>query len=404
MADVEQLLTCTLRTERGRILAALLRLCGSLDDCEDALQEAATAALQAWRGDCPSNPGAWLLTTARNCAKDARRRRVVADAKAPLLVEPASNAPETPDTISDDYLRLLFTCCHPELSLENQIALTLKVIAGFTTAEIARAFMCSEATLSQRVLRAKQTLEAKCIPYMVPERSEVSERVLPVLGVLYAMFNEGHTSSGGPWMRLDLQAEALRLARLLCDLAPNEPEVFATFALMAFSWARAPTRVDSAGLPVLLPDQDRSRWDRTMIREGLMALARARTLRGNGTYVWQAEIAALHATAPDWESTNWAAILARYDALDARAPSPLVKLNRAIALSMLEGPEVGLAALQNVAEALANYHLFYAVRADLLERAGADPTSDLRRALELVRNDGERRLLERRLANASPIG
>jgi RNA polymerase sigma-70 factor, ECF subfamily len=402
MADLTRVVDETVRRERGRIVGGLLRMCGGLDAAEEAFQEAALAAVQAWREGVPVNPGAWLMTAAKNSAKDARRHRAVADAKAPLLAEDDMDARETIDTVSDDYLRLVFTCCHPELSGDNQIALTLKVVAGFSTEEIARAFACSEATVSQRILRAKQTLEEKRVQYSIPERDELGARVAAVLGVVYAMFNEGHTSRAGELMRLDLQAEALRLGRLLCDLVPREPEAFGLVAMMAFSAARASTRVDAEGLPVLLDAQDRSKWNKELVREGLMALQRARSLGGRGPYVLQAEIAAAHVTAPTWESTDWAAIVARYDALAAITDSPIVALNRAIAVSMLEGPSAGLAALRDLERPLADYHLFYATRADFLGRAGKDPRPDLRKALSLATNEGERRLLKRRLERNTP--
>jgi RNA polymerase sigma-70 factor (ECF subfamily) len=397
MAELTAIIDETVRRERGRIVGGLLRLGGSVDAAEEAFQEAALAAVQTWREQLPANPGAWLMTAAKNSARDARRHRAVVDAKAPLLVEDAMDVRETPDTMSDDYLRLIFTCCHPELSRDNQIAITLKVVAGFSTEEIARAFVCSEDTISQRILRAKQTIEEKQLSYAIPERDELGERVSAVLGVLYAMFNEGHTGTSGVLMRLDLQAEALRLGRLLSDLVPSEPEVFGLLSMMAFSAARAHTRVDADGVPILLSAQDRSAWNKELLREGLMALARARSLRGRGPYVLQAEIAAAHVTAPAWESTDWPSIVALYEALAAIAPSPIVALNRAIAVSMRDGPAAGLRALKELERPLAGYHLFYAARADFLERAGRDPSRDLRKALSLATNDSERRLLQRRL-------
>jgi RNA polymerase sigma-70 factor (ECF subfamily) len=397
VAELTALVDDTVRRERGRVVGGLLRLCGSLDAAEEAFQEAALAAVQTWHEQVPANPGAWLMTTAKNSALDARRRRVVAEAKAPLLAEDDMDTRENIDIVSDDYLRLILTCCHPELSADNQIALTLKVVAGFSTEEIARAFVCSEATVSQRILRAKQTIESKNVPYVVPERDELGVRVGAALGVVYAMFNEGHTGRTGPLMRLDLQAEALRLGRLLCDLLPHEPDAFALVAIMAFSAARAHTRVDAEGVPILLSAQDRSRWNKEILREGLMALARARSLGGNGPFVFQAEIAAAHVTAPTWESTDWRAVVALYDALAAVAPSSIVALNRAVAVSMSEGPAAGLASLEDLERPLASYHLFYATRADFLARLGKDPRPDLEKALSLVTNEGERRLLERRL-------
>jgi predicted RNA polymerase sigma factor len=246
-------------------------------------------------------------------------------------------------------------------------------------------------------LRAKQTIEEKGLAYALPEKDELGPRVSAVLGVVYAMFNEGHTGTTGGLMRLDLQAEALRLGRLLCDLVPSEPEVFGLLAMMAFSAARAHTRVDAEGAPILLSAQDRSAWDKELLREGLMALARARSLDRRGPYILQAEIAAAHVTAPTWERTDWGAIVALYDALTAIAPSPIVALNRAIAVSMRDGPSAGVSALKELEGPLADYHLFYAARADFLERAGRDPSRDLRKALALVKNEGERRLLQRRL-------
>ncbi|HEY8923409.1 MAG TPA: sigma-70 family RNA polymerase sigma factor, partial [Polyangia bacterium] len=395
MAELTALVQEVVRRERGRIVGGLLRLGGSLDAAEEAFQEAALAAVEAWRREPPANPGAWLMTAAKNSLRDAWRHRAVADAKASLLAEDEMAPHEDPDTVSDDFLRLVFTCCHPEVSRDNQVAITLKVVAGFETSEIARAFACSEDTISQRILRARQTIEDKRLPYARPGPDELGARVSAVLGVVYAMFNEGHTATTGALMRLDLQAEALRLGRLLCDLVPREAEAFGLLALMAFSAARAGTRVDAEGVPILLDAQDRAAWDKELVREGLMALARARTLGGQGPYVLQAEIAAAHVTAPTWERTDWGRIVASYDALGTVAPSPIVALNRAIALSMRDGPAAGLAALAELEGPLADYHLFYAARADFLERAGKNPSRDLRKALALVTNDGDRRLLER---------
>jgi RNA polymerase sigma-70 factor, ECF subfamily len=388
MAELAQIVDQVVRRERGRIVGALLRLCGSLDAAEEAFQDAVLAALQAWRDELPANPGAWLVTAAKNRAKDAHRHRAVAEAKAPLLVEE-----DTIDTVTDDQLRLIVTCCHPDLAPDNQIALTLKVVCGFSTDEIARAFVCSEATISQRILRAKRAIAD------APAHADLP--IAAVLGVLYAMFNEGHVAHTGELMRLDLQAEALRLGRQLCDLQPAEPEAYGLVALMAFAAARARTRADADGVPILLDAQDRAQWDTELIREGLMALQRAHTLGGGGAYVLQAAIAAVHVTAPAWDRTDWAAVVALYDELAAIVPSPVIALNRAIALSLRDGPAAGLAALADLTRALADYHLFYAARADMLERLGKDPKPDLRKALARVTNDGERRLLERRLAAAA---
>jgi RNA polymerase sigma-70 factor (ECF subfamily) len=397
MADLTELVQEIVRRERGPVVGRLLRLGGSLDQAEEAFQEAALAAIEAWRREVPANPGAWLMTAAKNSLRDVWRHRVVADAKSSLLAEDDMESRNDPDTVSDDFLRLVFTCCHPEISRDNQIAITLKVVAGFETEEIARAFACSEDTISQRILRARQTIQEKELPYEPPERDELAGRVSAVLGVVYAMFNEGHTGTTGALMRLDIQAEALRLGRLLCDLVPREAEAFGLLALMAFGAARAGTRVDADGVPILLDAQDRAVWNKDLLREGLMALARARSIGGRGPYVVQAEIAAVHVTAPSWAQTDWGRIVTLYDALAAVAPSPIVALNRAIAVSMRDGPAAGLAALAELEGPLADYHLFYAARADFLARAGKNPTRDLRKALALVTNDGDRRLLERRL-------
>ena len=399
MAELSRVLDDTIRQERGRIIAGLLRLCKSLDAAEDALHEAVLAAMQAWRAQVPNNPGAWLMTAAKNSAQDALRHRAVAESNATVLEMGVQNQ-ETIDSVSDDYLRLIFACCHPALSKDNQIALTLKVVAGFSTEEIARAFVCSDDTVSQRVLRAKRVLADLNVPYSLPTRGELEERVAAVLGVIYAMFNEGHTARSGPLMRLDLQVEAFRLGRLVTDLLPREPEAFGLIALMAFSAARARARVAGDGVPILLASQDRSQWDRELIHEGLMALQYARTFQGRSHYVLQAELAAVHVTAVSWEHTDWAAIVTLYDALSKIAPSPIVMLNRAVAVSMLEGPRAGLAALIPLERPLAQYHYFHATRADLLERAGQDGRAAWKQAIALATNDGERLLLQSRLAQA----
>jgi RNA polymerase sigma-70 factor (ECF subfamily) len=399
VAELSGLVDGVVRRERGRIVGALLRLSGSLDAAEDAFQEAVIAALQTWREEVPASPGAWLMTTAKNRARDTRRHDAVAAAKAPLLREDQVDPRETIDTVCDDHLRLILTCCHPELAFDNRIALTLKVVSGFSTEEIARAFMCSEATISQRILRAKKTLEESGARYAI-DHADLDERITAALAVVYALFNEGHTARRGELMRLDLQAEALRLGLLLCDLAPREAEAFGLVAMMALDAARASSRVDDDGVPVLLADQDRTKWRRALLREGRMALQRARSLAGDGPYVIQAEIAAAHAFAPSWERTDWVAIVALYDALAiALAGSPIVALNRAIALSMRDGAEAGLTALEGLEGPLASHHLFYATRAQLLTQLQRDAKLDLEKALSLVTNDGERRLLERRLAS-----
>jgi RNA polymerase sigma-70 factor (ECF subfamily) len=398
VAELSQTLDEVFRRDRSRVVAGLVRALGSIDAAEEAFQEAVVAALGSWpdRG-VPDNPAGWLMTSAKNWARDELRHRRVVQTKAPMLREDDMLAPTSVESVSDDQLRLIFTCCHPALTLENQVALTLKVIAGFTTEEIARAFVCPETTIAQRIVRAKRTIEEKQLPYAVPERAALQERVAAVLAVVYLVFNEGHVSHAGPLMRLDLQAEALRLARLLCDLLPDEPDVFGLFALVAFSCARAATRTDEHGELLLLSQQDRSRWDRALIKEGLVALERARRLGPTAGYVLQAELAACHVTAPAWERTDWRAIVALYDDLLAREPSPVVALNRAIAVSMAEGPARGLEALAGLEEPLAQYHLFYATRADLRRQLGLEARADYERALALASNDDERRFLQRKL-------
>jgi RNA polymerase sigma-70 factor (ECF subfamily) len=397
VAELSPSLAEIFRREKGRVVATLVRRLGSIDAAEDAFQEAVLAALPSWQHGVPQNPAAWLTTVAKNHARDAVRHQRVALAKASLLAERSAEVPEMLDSLSDDQLRLIFTCCHPALTLDSQVALTLKVVAGLTTDEIARAFLCPEKTVSQRITRAKQTIDDRQLPYEVPGRSELPRRLVAVLAVVYLVFNEGHTTRQGPLLRLDLQVEALRLARLLCDLLPNEPEVFGLFALIALSVARAATRTNERGDLLLLSAQDRSRWDRAIIKEGLLALQRVRRLGGTGAYAVQAEISACHATAPTWADTEWDRILALYDQLLASTPSPVVALNRAVALGMHEGPAAGLEALSELATALANYHHFYAVRADFRSRLGQSAREDYQRALSLSSNESERRFLQRKI-------
>jgi RNA polymerase sigma-70 factor, ECF subfamily len=349
----------------------------------------------------PTNPGAWLTTAAKNHARDAARHQRIVDLKSPLLSEQGSEMPELPDSISDEQLRLIFTCCNPALTLDSQVALTLKVVAGLTTDEIARGFLCPEKTISQRITRAKKAIEERQLPYEVPERLQLPERLAPVLAVVYLVFNEGHTTRQGPLMRLDLQTEALRLARMLCDLLPNESEVFGLFALIALSLARAGTRTDEHGDLLLLSDQDRSRWDRAMIKEGLLALQRARRLGSAGAYTLQAEISVCHATATTWADTDWSRILRSYDELLALTPSPIVALNRAVAVCMHSGPAAGLEALSELEAPLSNYHLFFSLRADFRSRAGENARDDYERALLLASNESERRFLRRKIDQLS---
>ena len=398
MAVLTPALDAMVRRERPRIVAALLRGGERLGDAEDAFQDAVIAALRTWQ-DLPTNPGAWLMTAARNRVRDARRHRAVAGFHVPHAtsnqVDPVEDGP---DRVADDLLRLLFTCCHPALSRDNQVALTLQVVLGFTTTEIARAFLTTEGTASQRLLRARRTIEDRAVPYIEPTADDLHLRADGVLGVIYAMFTEGHTAHQGALMRLDLQVEALRLARLVCDLMPECTEAFGLFALVAFGVARSSSRIDAEGRAVLLSAQDRGRWSRPLIREGLLALHGAR--RARGTYVLKAEIAAQHILAPTWAETDWPALVACYDALAVHDDAPLVALNRAVAVAMRDGPAAGLDALAPIASALSGNHLFYAVRADLLARADQDPREDLCRATNLATNEAEKAMLRERQALA----
>ena len=403
MAELNRALDEVVRRERPRVVGALVRMLGSIDAAEEAFQEALLAALAAWRVQGPPhNPAAWLTVAAKNHARDAARHRRIVEATAPLLTAPEVLGADATELIPDDVLRLLFTCCHPALTLESRVALTLKVVVGFTTDEIARAFVSPEKAIAQRIVRAKRAIAEEALSYEVPGRAELPARVASVLTVIYLVFNEGHTTREGPLMRVDLQAEAFRLARLTCDLLPIEPEVFGLYALIAFSVGRAASRTDERGAPLLLSEQDRSRWDRPTINEGSMALARALRLGGRGSHVLQAEIAACHATAASWEATDWARILRTYDCLVATSPSPVVHLNRAVAVCMLRGATEALAAIAPLAEALASYHLFYAMRADFRTRLGEDARDDYRRALELATNEGERAFLERKVLSSGP--
>lgn len=399
MAQLSAEIEAVVRRERPRVVAALLRGGEGIGDAEDAFQDAVIAALRTWPGQPPANPGAWLVAVARNRARDARRHRAVAAAHLPLPDTPqVTPADDGPDRIADDLLRLLLTCCHPELPRDSQMALTLQVVLGFSTPEIARAFLTTESTISQRLLRARRAVEANQLAYAEPTSADLHLRADGALAVVYALFAEGHTAHRGPLMRLDLQTEALRLARSVCDLVPEYPEAFGLLALVAFGVARSASRVDAEGRLVVLAAQDRGRWSRPLIREGLVALHRARPARG--AYVLQAEIAALHILAPTWEATDWGALIAGYDALLALDGAPLVALNRAVAVGMRDGPAAGLGALAPLAAALAGHHLFYAVRAELRARAGQDPREDLRRALALATNEAERGLLRQRLLEA----
>lgn len=409
--DVQRSIEALWRIEAPRLFAALTRLVRDVGLAEELAQEAFVAALEQWpESGLPPQPGAWLMTTARNKAIDRIRRESSLQGKYAQLVAdvaPVSDpADEALHPIADDLLTLIFVTCHPVLPRESRVALTLRMVGGLTTEEIARACLVTPTTLGQRISRAKRTLSEAKVPFEAPSADELPARLKAVLEVIYLIFNEGYApTSGQVWVRRELAEEAMRLGRVLSGLLPREPEVHGLVALMEFQASRFATRVDRSGAPILLPDQDRSRWDRTLIAHGLSALDRATGLRRPlGPYTIQAAIAACHSRAVTYADTDWEAIVALYDALSQLAPSPVVDLNRAVALLQADGPDAALEVIDEIRDdpRLARYYLLGAVRGDILLRLGrsAEAATELEHAAELAPTTRERDLLMARAAAA----
>jgi RNA polymerase sigma-70 factor (ECF subfamily) len=418
LTDVNRTIDAVWRIESARLIAGLARLVRDVGVAEDLAQEALVAALEQWpESGVPDNPGAWLMGTAKHRAIDRLRRAEVHERKTRELgrelevrgqAESLDLEAEIDDPFDDDLLRLIFTTCHPVLSTDARVALTLRLLGGLTTEEIARAYLVSESTVAQRIVRAKRTLSEARVPFEVPERDELPDRLASVLEAIYLIFNEGYAATAGPEMlRPELIEEALRLGRILAELLPAEVEVHGLVALMELQASRSRARVGASGELVLLLDQDRSRWDWMLVGRGLAALDRAQATRGAlGPYTLQAAIAACHARARVPEDTDWERIVALYDGLAELTQSPVVELNRAVAVGMAFGPEVALELVDRLASdpALRDYHLLPAVRADLLAKLGrsGEARSELDRAASLTANERERAALLARVAELSP--
>jgi RNA polymerase sigma factor (sigma-70 family) len=416
--DAHRAIDAVWRIESPRLIASLTRLVGDVGLAEDLAQDALVAALERWpQSGVPDKPGAWLMATAKHRAIDLLRRRTLHQRKQDqvgheLEYRHEAAAPDLDaaidDPVGDDLLRLIFIACHPVLSTEARVALTLRLLGGLTTQEISRAFLVPEATLAQRIVRAKRTLAEAKVPFEVPRGEELGARLASVLEVVYLIFNEGYSATAGEdWVRPALCEDALRLGRILAELAPLEPEVHGLVALMEIQASRLRARVGPSGEPVLLLDQDRGRWDQLLIRRGLAALERAESLGGAaGPYVLQAAIAACHARARAAEETDWRRIAALYGELAALTPSPIVELNRAVAVAMAEGPAAGLAIVEplRAEPSLKSYHLLPSVLGDLLAKLGRldEARAEFERAASLTRNAKERELLLDRAAAAAP--
>ena len=414
-ADAHRAIEAVWRIESPKLVASLTRIVRDISLAEELAQDALVVALRQWpQTGVPNNAGAWLMTTAKRRAIDYFRRNKMVARKLDTLGRELEEKEQTPpdldtaldDDIGDDLLRLVFTSCHPVLSAEARVALTLRLIGGLTTEEIARAYLVPEATVAQRIVRAKRTIAEAHIPYEVPRGAERAERLGSVLEVIYLIFNEGYSATAGEeWLRPQLCDEAVRLGRILAGLAPEEAEVHGLVALMEIQASRAAARTNAAGEPVLLLDQDRSRWDRLLIRRGLAALQRAEALGGTrGPYALQAAIAACHARAVTADETDWARIAGLYDALMAVTPSPVVELNRGVAHAFAFGPQAGLDIIDRLMDepTLKSYHLLPSARGDLLQKLGrnAEAGAEFARAASLTRNARERELLGARAAAA----